>query len=121
MKKHVDDMIWSTQEFLLELKKIENRYYNKIEKMMVNSEQYSIKNLQKEVVLELGRPLTIIKNKKDLKEYFFQYMYDVDSYDDFFGDVDSYDDFFGYILDHQRNCDVQSDIPVQRMKNSNPW
>jgi hypothetical protein len=111
MKKHVDDMIWSTQEFLRELKKIENMYYNKIEKMMVNSEQYSIENLQKEVVLELGRPLTIIKNKKDLKEYFFQYMYD----------VDSYDDFFGYILDHQRNCDVQSDIPVQRMKNSNPW
>lgn len=103
MKKHVDDMIWSTQEFLRELKKIENRYYNKIEKVMVNSEQYSIKTLQKEVVLELGRPLTIIKNKKDLKEYFFQYMYD----------VDSYDDFFGYILDHQKNWDVQSDNVLQ--------
>jgi hypothetical protein len=95
MKEHIDDSIYHARQFLQELFKVQNQYYNKIKKKFKKSEEYKLKNLRNEYEALTGKPLTIIHDENQLEDFFWDYMFN--------GDTNG--DFFEYIMDVQLKGD----------------
>jgi hypothetical protein len=95
MKEHIDDKIYHARQFLQELVNVQKRYYNKIEKKFIKSEEYQLKNFRKEYKSLTGKTLTAIQDENQLKDFFWDYMFN--------GDTNG--DFFEYIMDVQLKGD----------------
>jgi len=74
-----------------ELSKVQDNYYNKLEKRLLEDPLYSVEKV-KELIEELiGGPSDLINDEKDLREWFWDYMYN--------GDEEK--DFIDYLIDSQ--------------------
>jgi len=100
MKEHIDDSIYHARQFLQELFKVQERYYNKIEKKFIKSEEYQLKNLRREYKSLTGKTLTAIQDENQLKDFFWDYMFNG-------GSGDTNGDFFEYMMDIQVKHDEQ--------------
>lgn len=98
MKEHIDDSIYHARQFLQELSKVQDQYYNKIKKKFKKSEEYKLKNLRNEYEALTGKPLTIIHDENQLEDFFWDYMFNG-------GSGDTNGDFFEYIMDVQLKGD----------------
>jgi len=91
MRPHIDDEIFRVREFMNELSKVQDNYYNKLEKRLLKDPLYSVEKV-KELIEELiGGPSDLINDEKDLREWFWDYMYN--------GDEEK--DFIDYLIDSQ--------------------
>ena len=91
MRPHIDDEIFRVREFMNELSKVQDNYYNKLEKRLLEDPLYSVEKV-KELIEELiGGPSDLINDEKDLREWFWDYMYN--------GDEEK--DFIDYLIDSQ--------------------
>ena len=91
MRPHIDDEIFRVREFMNELSKVQDNYYNKLEKRLLEDPLYSVEKV-KELIEELiGGPSDLINDEKDLREWFWDYMYN--------GDDEK--DFIDYLIDFQ--------------------
>ena len=91
MRPHIDDEIFRVREFMNELSKVQDNYYNKLEKRLLKDPLYSVEKV-KELIEELiGGPSDLINDEKDLREWFWDYMYN--------GDDEK--DFIDYLIDSQ--------------------
>ncbi len=82
MKPHIDDEIFRVREFMNELSKIQDNYYKDLEKKLVEDPLYSIEKV-KELLEELTGSSTLIKDEEDLREWFWDYMYNEAEKNDF--------------------------------------
>lgn len=74
-----------------ELSKVQDNYYNELEKRLLEDPLYSVEKV-KELIEELiGGPSDLINDEKDLREWFWDYMYN--------GDEEK--DFIDYLIDFQ--------------------
>jgi hypothetical protein len=74
-----------------ELSKVQDNYYNELEKRLLEDPLYSVEKV-KELIEELiGGPSDLINDEKDLREWFWDYMYN--------GDEEK--DFIDYLIDYQ--------------------
>jgi hypothetical protein len=74
-----------------ELSKVQDNYYNELEKRLLEDPLYSVEKV-KELIEELiGGPSDLINDEKDLREWFWDYMYN--------GDDEK--DFIDYLIDFQ--------------------
>jgi len=91
MRPHIDDEIFRVREFMNELSKVQDNYYNELEKRLLEDPLYSVEKV-KELIEELiGGPSDLINDEKDLREWFWDYMYN--------GDEEK--DFIDYLIDFQ--------------------
>jgi hypothetical protein len=91
MRPHIDDEIFRVREFMNELSKVQDNYYNELEKRLLEDPLYSVEKV-KELIEELiGGPSDLINDEKDLREWFWDYMYN--------GDEEK--DFIDYLIDYQ--------------------
>lgn len=91
MRPHIDDEIFRVREFMNELSKVQDNYYNKLEKRLLKDPLYSVEKV-KEIIEELIEgPSDLINDEKDLREWFWDYMYN--------GDEEK--DFIDYLIDSQ--------------------
>jgi len=91
MRPHIDDEIFRVREFMNELSKVQDNYYNELEKRLLEDPLYSVEKV-KELIEELiGGPSDLINDEKDLREWFWDYMYN--------GDDEK--DFIDYLIDFQ--------------------
>jgi len=91
MRPHIDDEIFRVREFMNELSKVQDNYYNELEKRLLEDPLYSVEKV-KELIEELiGGPSDLINDEKDLREWFWDYMYN--------GDEEK--DFIDYLIDSQ--------------------
>ena len=91
MRPHIDDEIFRVREFMNELSKVQDNYYNKLEKRLLEDPLYSVEKV-KEIIEELIEgPSDLINDEKDLREWFWDYMYN--------GDEEK--DFIDYLIDSQ--------------------
>tara|TARA_Y100000004_G_scaffold195394_1_gene262271 strand:+ start:2869 stop:3153 length:285 start_codon:yes stop_codon:yes gene_type:complete len=65
-----------------ELSKIQDNYYKDLEKKLVEDPLYSIEKV-KELLEELTGSSTLIKDEEDLREWFWDYMYNEAEKNDF--------------------------------------
>jgi len=83
MRPHIDDEIFRVREFMNELSKVQDNYYNKLEKRLLKDPLYSVEKV-KEIIEELIEgPSDLINDEKDLREWFWDYMYNGDEEKDF--------------------------------------
>lgn len=102
MRPHIDDEIFRVREFMNELSKVQDNYYNKLEKRLLKDPLYSVEKV-KEIIEELIEgPSDLINDEKDLREWFWDYMYN--------GDEEK--DFIDYLIDSQtqRNEYLKEDL-----------
>lgn len=87
MKQHIDDEIFRVREFIQELSKVQDNYYNELEKRFLEDPLYSVEKV-KELI---EGPSDLINDEKDLREWFWDYIYN--------GDEEK--DFIDYLIDSQ--------------------
>ena len=97
LSSHIDDEIFRVREFMHELMKVQDRYYKKLEKKFLKDKIYSLDRVKKDLKQLTGHD-DLIKTKQELKEWFWDYMYNNRQE----REEDQDDDFFGYILRHQQ-------------------
>lgn len=93
MRPHIDDEIFRVHEFMKELAKVQDNYYKELEKKVFEDPLYSV-----EKVKELIEKLTfgssnLIKDEEDLREWFWDYMYN----------EAEENDFMDYLIDYQNH------------------
>ena len=93
MRPHIDDEIFRVREFMNELKKIQDNYYKELEKKLLEDPLYSIETVKEELEEITGKS-TLIKDEEDLREWFWDYMYN----------EAEKNDFVDYLIDAQTHC-----------------
>ena len=91
MRPHIDDEIFRVREFMNELSKVQDNYYNKLEKRLLEDPLYSVEKVKELIEEIIGGPSDLINDEKDLREWFWDYMYN--------GDEEK--DFIDYLIDSQ--------------------
>ena len=93
MNTHIDDEIFRVREFMKELAEIQDNYYKGLEKKVVINPIYSVTKVQKDLE-EITGGSSLIKNETDLKEWFWDYMYN---------EAETNNDFMDYLIHHQKH------------------
>ena len=92
MRPHIDDEIFRVHEFMKELSKVQDNYYKELEKKLLEDPLYSIEKV-KEGLEEITGKSTLIKDEEDLREWFWDYMYN----------EAEENDFMDYLIDAQNH------------------
>jgi hypothetical protein len=91
--QHIDDEIFRVHEFMKELAKVQDNYYKELEKKVFEDPLYSVEKV-KELIEELTfGSSNLIKDEEDLREWFWDYMYN----------EAEEKDFMDYLIDAQNH------------------
>jgi len=93
MRPHIDDEIFRVREFMKELLKVQDNYYKDLENKVLLNRMYSVDKVKKDLE-EITGASTLIESEQDLKEWFWDYMYN---------EAET-KDFMEYLFDAQGHC-----------------
>ena len=93
MRPHIDDEIFRVREFMKELAKVQDNYYKDLENRVLLNRMYSVDKVKKDLE-EITGASTLIESEQDLKEWFWDYMYN---------EAET-KDFMEYLFDAQGHC-----------------
>lgn len=93
MRPHIDDEIFRVREFMNELKKVQDNYYKELENKVVTNRMYTVTKVKNDLE-EITGGSSLINSEEDLKEWFWDYMYN----------EDQTKDFMEYLFDAQTHC-----------------
>ncbi len=93
MRPHIDDEIFRVREFMKELAKVQDNYYKDLENKVLLNRMYSVDKVKKDLE-EITGASTLIESEQDLKEWFWDYMYN---------EAET-KDFMEYLFDAQGHC-----------------
>lgn len=76
MKPHIDDEIFRVREFIQELSKVQDSYYEELEKKFREDPLYSLEKVKETLdEVAIGYNSDLINDEEQLKEFFWDYMY----------------------------------------------